>query len=124
MKLLERFADVGKRRHLSPLTVECYQRWVRDFLAYCKVGQRWRPPAELGAAEVEAYLTHLARDRKLSASSQNQAVNAIVFLYHQVLADELAEDHLGRFAAERSRRPARVPTVLSVSEVQRLIGAL
>jgi site-specific recombinase XerD len=63
-------------------------------------------------------------DRKLSASSQNQATNAIVFLYKQVLADELPEDHLGRFVAERSRRPARVPTVLSQGEVQAVIEAM
>ena len=74
--------------------------------------------------EVEAYLTYLAVGRRLSASSQNQATNAIVFLYKQVLADELSADHLGRFAAERSTRTPRVPTVLSVDEVRRVIDAM
>ena len=78
-----------------------------------------RHPRELGAADVQAYLTHLARDRRVSASTQNQATCAIVFLYRQVLADQLEPGHLGRFEAERSTRPARVPTVLSAAEVSR-----
>jgi integron integrase len=78
----------------------------------------------LFAADVEAFLTHLARDRRLSASSQNQAICAIVFLYKQVLGEELGEDHLGRFEAERSKRPVRVPTVLSVDEVRSIVEAL
>ena len=80
----------------------------------------WRHPRDLGAAEVGAFLTYLAVERRLSASTQNQATNAIVFLYKHVLA-ELPENHLGRFVAERSKRPKRVPTVLSDSEVRRVI---
>lgn len=157
MKLLDQVEAVGKRRHLSHLTIECYQRWIKAFLRYCaeapcvvampaetsgewdlaaglsleeeppapQAGQKaWRHPRELGATEVQAFLTHLAVNRKLSASSQNQATNAIVFLYKQVLADELPEDHLGRFVAERSKRPLRVPTVLSQGEVRGVIEAM
>lgn len=104
MKLLERLDAVGKRRHLSPRTIKCSQTWVRDYLRFHRNGNRWRHPGELAEREVEAYLTHLAVDRKLSASSQNQATNALVYLYKHVLADELGADHLGKFAAERSRR--------------------
>jgi site-specific recombinase XerD len=78
----------------------------------------------VGQGEVGAFLTHLARDRRLSASSQNQATCAIVFLYKQVLAGQVPEDHLGRFEFERSHRPVRVPTVLSSNEVARLIEAV
>ena len=124
MKLLERLASVGKRRRLSPLTVECYQRRVRRFLVFHKRGEDWRHPAELGGAEVEAYLNDLARKRRVSASTQNQALNAIVFLYRRVLVDELGEGHLGRFAAERAKRPGRVPTVLSADEVRRVIAEM
>jgi integrase len=124
VKLLERLATVGKRRRLSPLNVECYQRWVRRFLVYHKRGEDWRHPAELGGAEVEAYLNDLARKRRASASTQNQALNAIVFLYRRVLVDELGEGHLGRFAAERAKRPGRVPTVLSADEVRRVIAEM
>jgi integron integrase len=154
MKLLDRVAETAARRHMSPLTVECYQRWIREFLGYwarkpaavrdaegagaegefdiaagllldepaAPAPRRvWRHPRELGAAEVAAFLTALAVERRLSASSQNQATNAIVFLYKHVLADELPENHLGRFVAERSKTPKRVPTVLSESEVSRVI---
>lgn len=124
MKLVERMEAVGRRRHLSPRTIACYQSWVKDFLRYHREGNRWRHPRELAEREVEAYLTHLAVQRRLSASSQNQATNALVYLYKQVLADELGKEHLGKFAAERSRRPARVPTVLSVDEVRRVLGAI
>src|SRR5438874_2901239 len=124
MKLLERVRDVGIRRRLANVTIECYQMWIEQFLRFSRVEGRWRDPAELRATDVEAFLTHLARDRQLSASSQNQATCAIVFLYQQVLADELPDDHLGRFEAERSHRPMRVPTVLSVNEVGRLIDEI
>jgi integron integrase len=124
MKLLDRVHEVATRRHLSPLTIECYQRWIRDFLRFSRLKGAWRSPAELHAPDVEKFLTHLALQRHLSASTQNQATNAIVFLYKHVLADELPTDHLGRFAAERSRRPARIPTVLSDHEVMRIIDEM
>lgn len=124
MKLLERVNEVGMRRHLSPLTIECYQRWIKNFLQFSRVNGAWRKPEEMGAKKVQAFLTHLAVRRQLSASTQNQATNAIVFLYKQVLGDELPADHLGRFAAERSRRPARVPTVLSDNEVRRIVAEM
>src|SRR5438034_3676340 len=109
VKLLDRVRDVIRRRHLAAATLDCYQAWIVDFLRFCRADGRWRHPRELFAREVEAFLTHLARQRRLSASSQNQAACAIVFLYKQVLADELGADHLGRFEGERSRRPVRVP---------------
>ena len=63
MKLLDRVSDVGTRKHLAASTIECYRRWVREFLEYhCREGH-WRHPAELGTVEVEAFLTALARDR-------------------------------------------------------------
>jgi hypothetical protein len=107
MELLERMHAVGKRRHLSPRTIKCCQTWVRDFLRFHRNGSRWRHPGELAEREVEAYLTHLAVTRRLSASSQNQATNALVYLYKHVLGDELGQDHLDKFAAERSRRHRR-----------------
>jgi integron integrase len=73
---------------------------------------------------VAALLTHMAVERRLSESSQNQALCAIVFLYGQVLNDELGPDHLGDIRALRSTRPKRLPTVLSVHEIQRLIAHL
>lgn len=126
MRLLERVEAVGRRRRLAGSTLACYARWVEQFLRFHRDPRTadWRHPRDLYAPDVGAFLTHLARDRRLSASSQNQAANAIAFLYNQVLADELPADHLGRFAAERSTRPARVPTVLSADEVRRVIEAM
>ena len=124
MRLLERMADVAARRHLAANTIECYSRWVREFLAFCRVDGRWREPCELRGAEVSAFLTHLATERRAARSTQTQAMNAVVFLYRDVLADELGADHLGIIDGLRSGRRARVPTVLSVDEVRRVIGAV
>jgi integron integrase len=126
MKLLESLRAASARKHLSPRTIECYESWVRQFLAFTRsrAGGQWRHPRELGGGDVEAFLNHLVLERRLSASSQNQALNAIVFLYRQVLGSELGDDHLGPIAAERATRPARVPTVLSVREVERVLAKL
>jgi hypothetical protein len=118
MKLLDRVGDVALRRRLARSTIACYQSWISEFLRFSRLAERWRAPAELGAADVERFLTHLARDRRVSGSTQNQALCALVFLYKQVLVEELASDHLGRFVAERARRSVRVPTVLSPAEVR------
>ncbi len=80
MNLLERVRDVATRRHLASATIECYQVWIRDFLRFCRVDGKWRHPRELRATQVEAFLTYLARNRRLSASSRNQAICGIVFL--------------------------------------------
>jgi integron integrase len=124
MSLLQRVRDVGLRRRLSDSTIACYQSWIRQFLSFCRDGSRWRHPRDLEAQEVERFLTHLAVRKRVSASTQNQALCAIVFLYKQALAGEVPEDHLGRFEAERARRPARVPTVLSTDEVARILHAM
>jgi integron integrase len=125
MGLIDRVRDTALRRRLAPSTVSRYQSWIADFLRFCRDNHGgWRHPRDLAAPEVQAYLTHLARDRRVSASTQNQAMCAIVFLYRQVLADELPAGHLGRFEAERSTRPARVPTVLSAAEVARVLDAM
>jgi site-specific recombinase XerD len=121
MKLLDRVAAVGKRRRLATGTIQTYQEWIAKFLRFCRCQDgRWRQPGELGAAEVGAFLTYLASERRLAASSQNQATCAIVFLYKHILADELGDNHLGRFEFERSRRPLRTPTVLSAMEAARI----
>jgi integron integrase len=125
MKLLERVEVVCQRKRYSPKTAAVYARWVEDYLRFHRnAAGRWTHPRELDASAVEAYLNHLARQRKVAGSTQNQALNAIVFLYKQVLGDELGEDHLGKFAAERAKRPKRLPTVLSVGQVQALFEAM
>jgi hypothetical protein len=72
MKLLDRVRDVGLRRHLARSTIACYRSWITEFLRFSRSEGRWRMPGELRAAGVERFLTHLARDRRVSASTQNQ----------------------------------------------------
>jgi len=74
----------------------------------------------MGIPEIEAFLTHLAVDQKVAASTQNQALNAILFLYREVLKQDLE----GRIDAIRAKRPKRLPTVLTREEVSRVLDAM
>ena len=71
-----------RTRHLAYRTEQAYLQWMRRYIVF----HQRRHPRELGAAEVEQFLTHLAVDRKVSASTQNQALQAVLFLYREVLA--------------------------------------
>lgn len=120
MKLLHRMEEVCRVRRYSPRTAQAYTHWAGRYLKAVKARDgRWRSPEELGAGDIEWFLSGLATKRKVSASSQNQALNALVFLYREVLGVEL-----GRFDAVRAKRPKRLPTVLSVAEVGALLDAL
>ena len=125
MKLLECLDRACRRAHLAIATREQYIRWVTQYLRFHRSADgRWAPPAELHGEDVARFLTHLAVERHLSESSQNQALCAVIFLYKHVLADELPQDHLGDIRALRSTRPKTLPTVLSVDEVSRLFAAI
>lgn len=108
----ERLRTEIRTRHYSIRTEEAYTTWLARFLAF----RRYRDPAALGGADVRAYLDYLATVREISASTQNQALCALVFFYGQVLGRPLGE--FGDFA--RAKRPIRVPQVLSRDEVRRL----
>jgi integron integrase len=125
MKLLDQLALVARRRGLAATTHEAYAHWITDFLRFSaqKRGE-WKRPEELATEDVEMYLNHLVGDRRLAASSQNQALCALVFLYQRVLENVLPQDHLGKFVLLRSKRSKRVPTVLSEPEVLRVINAI
>jgi integron integrase len=115
-RLLDRVRDAIRRRHYSDRTEETYVHWIKRFIYFS--GKRH--PAELGAGEVTAFLNYLARERGVAAATQNQALSALLFLYKEVLVQPLPWlDEL-----ERARRPARMPTVLTRVEVQRLLGAM
>jgi integron integrase len=108
--------DAIRRRHYSLRTEDTYVHWIKRFIYFS--GKRH--PAELGSAEVTAFLNHLAREREVAASTQNQALCALLFLYRDVLATRLPWlDGL-----ERVRRPARVPTVLTREETQSLLAQM
>lgn len=103
-------------RHYSRRTEEAYVWWVRRYVRFCGV----RHPRELGSADVTRFLTSLAIDNHVSASTQNQALSALVFLYGEVL--ELPVGWLT--AMVRAKRPARVPVVLAREEVRAVFAHL
>ncbi|UCF60130.1 MAG: phage integrase N-terminal SAM-like domain-containing protein, partial [Anaerolineaceae bacterium] len=83
LDLLNRTKATLRRKHYSIRTEKSYLRWILQYLQF----HNHRHPMEMGAEELEAFLNHLAIDRKVAASTQNQALNAILFLYRQVLMD-------------------------------------
>lgn len=111
-KLLDRLRADLRARHYSYRTEQVYVDWSRRYILF----HGKRHPAEMGAAEVEAFLTHLAVKRRVSASTQNQAKSAILYLYKNVLKVELP------WLAEviQAKRPKRLPVVLTPGEVREL----
>jgi integron integrase len=103
-------------KHYSVRTERAYLQWMRRFILM----NGNRHPRELGGAEVERFLSHLATEGEVAASTQNQALSALLFLYRQVLDVELPWME----NVVRAKRPRRVPTVLSRDEVQRLLAAM
>ena len=115
-RLLEQVRLAIGRRHYSPRTEEAYVHWIKRFIYFSDK----RHPKDLGAAEVTAFLNHLSGERNVAASTQNQALSALLFLYKEVLGEALPWlDGL-----DRARRPARMPSVLSRAEMQRLLSHL
>src|SRR2546427_2954968 len=103
-------------RHYSPRTEEVYVQWVQRFIRACGT----RHPRELGSGDVTRFLSDLAVDANVSASTQNQALAAILFLYRDVL-----EMPVGWLTAlVRAKRPVRVPVVLTKDEVRKVFRGL
>ncbi|NBR87868.1 MAG: integron integrase [Verrucomicrobia bacterium] len=117
-RLRDQIHEVCRFKHLSPRTEEAYWGWLRRFLLFHKQGEQWRHPRELGGPEVQRFLSHLATERQVAASTQNQALNALVFVYQEVLGQSFELG--GEF--ERARRPRRLPVVLTRDEVRRLLA--
>ena len=115
-RLLDQLREQIRVRHYSIRTEDVYVKWVRDYVRFHGL----RHPAEMGAAEVEQFLSHLAVRRQVSASTQNQALSALLFLYKHVLRIELPwlDDVV------RAKRPERLPVVLTREETQRLLALL
>ena len=115
-RLLDQMRDRIRVKHYSIRTEQVYCEWVKHFIRF----HRYRHPADMGAAEVEAFLTDLAVRRNVSASTQNQALSALLFLYKEVLQVDLPwlKDVV------RAKKPQRLPVVLSVEEVRRVLAGL
>lgn len=115
-KLLDRLRLVCRALHMSRETERVYHSWVRQYILYHGV----RHPQTMAEPEVNAFLSHLAVDRNVAASTQNQAMAAVLFLYQHVLKTPLNQID----GVIRARRPIRLPIILSRDEVKRLLAAL
>jgi integron integrase len=112
-KLLDRVRDAIRARHYSLRTEEAYVGWIRRFVLF----HNKRHPSEMGPVDINRFLTHLAVSRDVSASTQNQALSAILFLYERVLEKDIGQlDGL-----VRAKKPVHLPIVLSREEVRSLI---
>ena len=116
LRFMDQCREVMRFHRLALRSEEAYLQWIKRFIFF----HDKRHPKEMGAAEVTAFLTHLAAERKVSASTQNQAFGALLFLYQKVLGRKLPLLE----GVERAQRRQRVPVVLSREEVQRLLVAV
>lgn len=116
-KLLERARDVLRLQHYSIRTEEAYLGWMKRYILF----HSKRHPEEMGMAEIEAFLTHLAVQGDVAASTQNQALNALLFLYRKVLERDLEGQKVD---SVRARRKPKLPVVLTKDEVRRVISAM
>ena len=115
-KFLEEVRRAMRLRHYSLRTEQTYLDWMRQFILF----HSKRHPGDMGEAEVSTFLTHLAADRHVAASTQNQALNALLFLYQQFLQRKLGFlDNV-----ERAKRPAKLPVVLTKAEAKAVIDQL
>lgn len=115
-KLLDQVRDVIRRKHYSIRTEQAYLDWIKRFIIY----HNKRHPAEMAETEVAEFLTHLARDLDVSPSTQNQALSALLFLYKQVLQQEIGWLE----KVERAKKSPKLPVVLSRAEVKRVFAHL
>ena len=115
-RLLDQVREAIRLRHYSIRTEQAYTDWIKRFILF----HGKRHPREMGAAEVERFLTHLAVEGRVAASTQNQALSALLFLYREVLKVDLP--WLGEMT--RAKRPGRLPVVLTVEEVRRVLARI
>ena len=107
--LIQRYREELQARHYARRTVATYEQWLRRFLRFHQL----RHPREMGSKEVNAFLTHLAAELHVSASTQNQALSALLFLYRELLKRDLELE-----GVVRARTKRRLPVVLSEAEVR------
>lgn len=115
-RLLDRVRFVVRTRHMSPRTESAYASWIRRFILF----HDQRHPQEMGAEEIGQFLTHLAVDRKVAASTQNQALSALLFLYRHVIEREVGEIR----DLVKAKTTRRIPVVLTRDEVRAVLSHL
>ena len=115
-KLLDQVRDLIRLRHYSIRTEEAYSRWIKEYILY----HQKRHPSQMGEHEVSEFLSNLALKRQVAASTQNQALSAILFLYRDVLKQPL--DCIDN--VERAKKPSRLPVVFTREEVRAILAQL
>src|ERR1700720_202079 len=115
-KLLDQVRDAIRLRHYSIRTEQAYTDWIRRFILF----HGKRHPRGMAETEVTEFLTHLARAGNVAASTQNQELSALLFLYKEVLKQEIGWLE----GVERAKRPARLPVVLTRDEVHKIFAHL
>jgi len=115
-KLLDQLREALRSRHYSRRTEQAYVMWVKRFIFFHNVHH----PAKMAETEINAFLTHLAIKKKVSASTQNQALSALLFIYRYVLGREIGD--LGKVI--RARKPKRLPVVMTRDEVKAVLAQL
>lgn len=115
-RLLDQVRNKIRLKHYSIRTEQAYVRWIKRFILF----HNKKHPSNMGKPEIEAFLSYLAVKRRVSSSTQNQAFNAILFLYRDVLTRNL-DDSIN---AIRAKKPKRLPTVMTKDEAVSVISAL
>jgi integron integrase len=115
-RLLDRMRNLMRTMHYSIRTEDAYVQWARRFILF----HGKRHPSTMGAPEINEFLSHLAVERNVSASTQNQALSALLFLYRELLGEDLP--WLENLV--RAMKPRRLPVVLTREEVRRLLGGM
>ena len=118
-KLIEQVRRTARTLHVAKRTEEAYVGWISRYLIYHRDQQgKWVHPLELGSTAVNEFLSHLAVERRVAASTQNQALSALLFLYVKILKSEIKID------AVRAKRPTKMPVVLSPAEVAKILDSV
>ena len=113
--LIQRYREELQARHYARRTVETYEQWLRRFLRFYQLCH----PREMGHEEVNAFLTHLAVEGQVSASTQNQALSALLLLYRELLGRDLDLE-----GVIRAKRRPKLPVVMTVAEVRAVLERL
>jgi site-specific recombinase XerD len=114
-KLLDQVRQAIRTRHYSYRTEKAYVHWIKRFIFF----HNKRHPVEMGEPEIARFLSSLAIDGHMSASTQNQALNALLFLYHIVLGKKIGMIQ----GVVRAKKPRRLPVVLTKEEVKKSLAA-
>ena len=117
-RIRDEMRNLMRRRHYSVHTEHAYRDWVKRYVRFHNMQSR--DDLRGGEEKIEAFLTHLARDHQVAASTQNQAMNALVFFYKHVLKQPLS----GEINADRARKQTRIPVVLTREETARVIALM